>query len=335
MAQPTIKDVAKLAGVSISTVSRVMNKSKPVSPEAERKVLDAINKLGFKPNELARSLVMKKSNSIGILVKDIGINYMAAMIRGAEEIGRMYNYDILLSSTYGESELEKKAIDFLYRKQVEGMILITEGIDPESIVKVKEYHLPYVLLDRSYQTTDVSTVTIHYREAMKSIATYLLNQGERKIVYLRSNSGYELSKEKAAGYDEAVRGEHLLPMRMETDGNSSDAGYRIMEELELLYQRDPFDAILCENDDLALGVLTYCYDHQIVIPDRFRVAGFGGSPFTQIVRPRITTVEEPYYDIGAVAMRSLTKALKEEAPLKQTLFLPTQIIEGESTKKSS
>ena len=94
MAQPTIKDVAKLAGVSISTVSRVMNRSKPVSPEAERRVLDAINKLGFKPNELARSLVMKKSNSIGILVKDIGIEYMAQIIRGAEEVGRMYNYDI-------------------------------------------------------------------------------------------------------------------------------------------------------------------------------------------------------------------------------------------------
>ena len=94
MGQPTIKDVAKLAGVSISTVSRVMNNSKPVSPEARRKVLDAINKLDFKPNELARSLVMRKSNLVGVIVKDIGIEYMAQLIRGIEEIGRVYKYDL-------------------------------------------------------------------------------------------------------------------------------------------------------------------------------------------------------------------------------------------------
>ena len=151
MSQPTIKDVAKLAGVSISTVSRVMNESKPVSPEAKRKVLDAINKLGFKPNELARSLVMKKSNSIGILVKDIGIEYMAQIVRGIEEVGKMYNYDILLSSTYGELENEKKSVDFLCRKQVEGIILLSENIDPEIIVKIKEYGMPFILLDRYYK----------------------------------------------------------------------------------------------------------------------------------------------------------------------------------------
>lgn len=116
MSSPTIKDVAKLAGVSISTVSRVMNESKPVSPEARRKVLDAINKLDFKPNELARSLVMKKSNIIGVVVKDIGIHYMAQIIRGLEEIGRMYKFDILLTSTYGNQESEKKAVDFLVTK---------------------------------------------------------------------------------------------------------------------------------------------------------------------------------------------------------------------------
>ena len=110
MSAPTIKDVAKLAGVSISTVSRVMNESKPVSPESRRKVLDAIKKLDFKPNELARSLVMRKSNMIGVIVKDIGISYMAQIIRGIEEIGRMYNYDILLSSTYGDIEVEHKII---------------------------------------------------------------------------------------------------------------------------------------------------------------------------------------------------------------------------------
>ncbi|WP_282919270.1 LacI family DNA-binding transcriptional regulator [Levyella massiliensis] len=333
MAQPTIKDVAKLAGVSISTVSRVMNKSKPVSPEAQRKVLDAINKLGFKPNELARSLVMKKSNSIGILVKDIGIHYMAEMIRGAEEIGRMYHYDILLSSTYGEHELEQRAIDFLYRKQVEGVIIISESIEPETIVKIKEYHLPFVLLDRFYKSADLHTVTIRHREAMKEMTDYVLSLGNRSVRYLRSSLSYDFSKERSLGYDEAMRAHDLTPVKWEADGDDAEAGYKAAEAFTKHLDKEPFDAVICENDDLAVGVMTYCYDHGIVIPKAFQVAGFGGSPYIQIFRPRLTSMEVPYYDIGAVVMRALTKTLQGKNTLDETLYLPTQILVGESTEE--
>lgn len=333
MAQPTIKDVAKLAGVSISTVSRVMNKSKPVSPEAQRKVIDAINKLGFKPNELARSLVMKKSNSIGILVKDIGIHYMAEMIRGAEEIGRMYNYDILLSITYGERELEQRAIDFLYRKQVEGIIILSESIEPETMVKIKEYRLPYVLLDRFYKSADLHTVTIHQREAMKELTNYVLSLGNRSVRYLRSSLNFDFSKERCGGYDDAMREKGLTPVKIDADGDNIEAGYHAAEELLQGSEKDSFDALICENDELAIGVMTYCYDHGIIIPDAFQIAGFGGSPDVQIFRPRLTTMEEPYYDIGAVAMRALTKTLQGKTTLDETLYLPTQILIGESTEQ--
>lgn len=310
-----------------------MNKSKPVSPEAERKVLDAINKLGFKPNELARSLVMKKSNSIGILVKDIGIHYMAEMIRGAEEIGRMYHYDILLSSTYGEDELERKSIDFLYRKQVEGVIIISENIEPETIVRIKEYHLPYVLLDRFYKSSDLHTVTIRYRDAMEELTNYLLDLGNRKIVYLRSNLGFEMALEKAAGYDAGMKARGLTPVRVDAPGMGIDAGYQAGEEIEALFRKEAFDCLQCENDELAAGILNYCYDHKITVPQTFQVAGFGGMSFKQITRPRLTTVEEPYYDIGAVAMRALTKVLQNDMPLNESLYLPTQILVGDSTEK--
>src|SRR5690554_969599 len=120
----TTKDVAKLAEVSISTVSRVINESKPVSPEARRKVLHAIETLGYEPNEVARSLVTKKSNLIGVIVDDIGNHYVSQIVRGIEEIGRMYNYDIIVSSSYGNAETELKFLQLLKTKQVEGIILV-------------------------------------------------------------------------------------------------------------------------------------------------------------------------------------------------------------------
>lgn len=185
MSSPTIKDVAKLAGVSISTVSRVMNDSKPVSPEARRKVLDAIEKLDFKPNELARSLVMKRSNLIGVVVKDIGIPYMAQIVRGAEEIGRMYKYDILLSSTYGDLEQEKKIIDFMFTKQVEGIILISEDIEPEVIFKLKDQTVPYIQLDKFWNIKDVHTVQIDYKEAMINMINHIYDLGHKKILFVK------------------------------------------------------------------------------------------------------------------------------------------------------
>lgn len=331
MSQPTIKDVAKLAGVSISTVSRVMNKSKPVSPEAERKVIDAINKLGFKPNELARSLVMKKSNSIGILVNDIGIEYMAQMIRGAEEIGRMYNYDILLSSTYGELEQEKKAVDFLYRKQVEGVIIISEDIEAEIIVKIREYRLPYILLDRFYKSNDYHTVSINYREAMAELTKKILDLGNESVMYLKTNKNYDISQYKLLGYEDSMHEVDKETIVHSVSGATAKDGYEAAEAYDKKYGLSKLSAVITENDDLAIGLINYCYDHDIDVPGDLQVAGFGGTKLGAIFRPRLTTVIEPYYDIGAIAMRKLTKILQDDEKMDETIFLPTQIVEREST----
>ena len=140
----TIKDVAKMADVSISTVSRVINDSKPVSPEARRRVLHAIDVLDYKPNEVARSLVTKKSNLIGVIVEDIGSNFISQILRGVEEVGRMYKYDILLSSSYGDQESEMKFANLLAQKQVEGIIVISNLHNPKLEYKLEESKIPYV-----------------------------------------------------------------------------------------------------------------------------------------------------------------------------------------------
>lgn len=332
MRQPTIKDVASLAGVSISTVSRVMNKSKPVSPEAEKKVIDAINKLGFKPNELARSLVMKKSNSIGVLVKDIGIDYMAQMIRGVEEIGKMYHYDILLSSTYGELESEKRTVDFLYRKQVEGIIVISEDIEAEIIVKIRGYNLPYILLDRYYKSNDFHTVTVDYQNAMRMAAEHLISKGHKNILYMKVSSVYEVSAQKRAGYESAMRAHGLKSHYVETQGGGAKYAGDVLEPLLSELREGQYTAILTESDALALGSIGYLYDHGIAVPEDVSIVGFGNSPLSELFRPTLTTISEPYYDIGAVGMRMLTKTLKNEEKMTESIYLPTTLMERGSVK---
>lgn len=333
MSSPTIKDVAKLAGVSISTVSRVMNDSKPVSPEARKKVLDAIKKLDFKPNEVARSLVMRRSNLIGVVVEDIGISYMAQIVRGIEEIGRMYKYDILLSSTYGDVETEKKVIDFMFTKQVEGIILITERAKPEIVYKLKEQSSPFILLDKFYSSGDIHTVSVDYSLATENMLKHLKDEGHENIIFVSSDDNTNVTKDKLKGVKKTKKELGLKVTVVDAEGEKVKPGYEAGEEIMEEVKENNATAVFLASDDLAVGFMNYCYENNIRIPDDISVAGFGDLPTSKIFKPTLTTVQEPLYDIGAVSMRKLVKELKEKTKITQTNILPTQIMKRESVKK--
>lgn len=163
----TIKDVAKMAGVSISTVSRVINDSKPVSPEARRKVVKAIEVLGYEPNEIARSLVTRKSNLIGVIVDDIGSFYVSEIVRGIEEIGWMYGYDIIIGSSYGKVENEMKFLQLFKTKQVEGIVIVSEIMSDSIIEYINKLKIEVVYLNRYYNVPDLPTVYLDNQLAVK------------------------------------------------------------------------------------------------------------------------------------------------------------------------
>lgn len=334
MAQPTIKDVAKLAGVSISTVSRVMNDSKPVSPEARKKVLDAINKLDFKPNELARSLVMRKSNLIGVIVEDIGIEYMAQLIRGVEEIGHLYKYDIILSSTYGDDNALENAIDFLSTKQVEGIVVISEDISAEILVKLRDNKIPFLLLDKLHDFKKINTVKIDYEKEEYELTKYLYEQGNKNIAYVTLKDHNYLTDIKIAGYEKFINENNLKSIIIEADGKNSDDGYNIGEEVISKAKSKNVSAISFYNDQTAVGFISYCLDNNIKIPDDYSVVGFGNFEISRVYRPKLTTVSIPNYDIGAIGIRALIKRIRgEEDILENDWVLDAQLIERDSTKK--
>lgn len=331
MGQPTIKDVAKLAGVSISTVSRVMNNSKPVSPEARRKVVDAINKLDFKPNELARSLVMRKSNLVGVIVKDIGIEYMAQLIRGIEEIGRVYKYDILLTSSYGEDKQVENSIDFLATKQVEGLVIITEDISTEILVKLRETRIPFVILDKYHNYKNIKTVKVDYETEEYKLISSLTKAGHKTILLLAGKDQNVINESMINGYEKAVGKDNSYILRI--DGMSSDDGYSNAGEAVKIIKEKNISAVACVNDEMAIGFMNYCVDHGINVPDDLSVVGFGDNKVASIYRPKLTTVSIPYYDIGAISIRALIKRIKKESDiLEDDWIIDAQINKRESTK---
>lgn len=332
----TIKDVAQLAEVSISTVSRVINNSKPVSSEVRRRVLDAIDELGYKPNEVARSLVTKKSNLIGLIVTDIGNSYIAQMVRGIEEIGRMYNYDIILSSSYGNLITEKKFAQLLRSKQVEGIILISETINSEVIEQIKDFGIPFIYLNKYYSNEDLPSVSIDNYEASYKMTDYLIELGHKNILYITSNEDKESSLEeyKIKGYKKAIEnlkeGKEFI---YSSNGFKEEDGYEMGEIIAKRIKDDNITAVFCCQDELAIGLINYCYDNNIKVPEDISICGYGDTKIASIYRPKLTTVKEPYYDIGAVAIRRIIKQINEEEIEDSNIYLPIQIIKRESCRK--
>lgn len=330
----TIKDVAKMADVSISTVSRVINDSKPVSPEARRRVLHAISVLDYKPNEVARSLVTKKSNIIGVIVSDIGNQYVSQVLRGVEEIGRMYNYDILLSSSYDDPEVEIKFANLFSQKQVEGIIIISEILNQKLLYKLDEFKIPCVVINRFYNVDEAPTVTINNKAASYNMTDYLINMGHKSIGYVAMRKDMDRTNEKykIRGYRDAMRATGLKPSTLYCEGLTEADALELFEEHEDDFRKGKYSVLFCSQDLMAVHLMNVMRDHGMKVPEDMSFAGFGGSTLSDIYRPKLTTVKEPYYDIGAVAIRKLFKMLdkKNTDKSEEMILLPVEIIKRQS-----
>ena len=328
----TIKDVAKQAGVSISTVSRVVNDSKPVSPELKIKVMEVIEELGYRPNEVARSLVTKKSYLIGVIVPDIGQSDVANILRGIEEVGKMYNYDILLCSSYGDQNAELNYLQLLNRKQVEGLIIMSAKLEKDVEAYINAFNIPFVFLSTNDYREEYRSVDIDNEIAVYEMVTYLQQLNHQEIAYIGTKPSTKTKAQvKRNAFVKAMKDNGLASeLVVETESLSKDAGY--MAAKQLMNSKGDPTAVFCASDDLAIGVMNYCHDEGIRVPEDLSVTGMGDIEMASYIRPRLTTISIPYYDIGAVSIRQIVKVLREEEQTEVEIKLPFQIHKRESCK---
>lgn len=329
----TIKDVAKMADVSISTVSRVINDSKPVSPEARRRVLKAIEVLDYKPNEVARSLVTKKSNLIGVIVNDIGSTYVSSILRGVEEIGRMYKYDILLCSSYGDSEVEVKFAKLLLQKQVEGIIVISDTLNTKLLYRLEESKIPYINVNRFYNVDEHYTVGVNHKDGTYQMTNYLVENGHKNIglLYVRKDFDRTEEKIKEDGYLEALEEHGLEKNTIGIEGIREKDVAGIMDKVEEKI-KSGVTAFVTTQDEVGIHLQNALLDRGYKIPEDVSVTGYGATEMTELTRPKLTSVKVPYYDIGAVAIRKILKEIKKEES-EDKVYLPARIVERDSVKK--
>ncbi|MGL4797153.1 MAG: LacI family DNA-binding transcriptional regulator [Paraclostridium sp.] len=327
----TIKDVAKKAGVSISTVSRVINDSKPVTDEVKQKVLDVIKETGYVPNPLARSLVTKKSQLIGVIVPEVSDSFVSELLNGIEEVAKMYDYDILLANTYSDKEQELKSINLLRAKQVEGIVMMSWKVDEEHLEYIQNCGIPAVYVSKTARDYDVYSVSISNADATYDMTKYLIDKGHKKIAFMMtSEDDTVLEAERYVGFEKAMDDHNLEVDKslVKNAGTTYKYGYKKMKEL--LDEGNIPDAVFVTGDEAAIGALNAICDAGYRVPEDISVAGFNDAKIAAMYRPKLTTVHQPLYDMGAVAIRMVIKMIDKEVLENKKVELPYKIVERES-----
>lgn len=325
-----IKDVAKRAGVSISTVSRVINNSKAVRPKTKTRVLEAIDELGYKPNAIARSLKVKNTMTIGIMVPDISNQFYPEVVRGIEDVASMYEYNIFLCNTDLDEEKEIQYFGVLEEKQVDGIVFMGGVISDELGKRFKDSGIPIVLIATDYM--DYPSVTIDNMQAGKDVVKYLMNKNHKDIAMI-TGKAYDpiTSGARKKGYMDALT-EGGLKYREDL---IVEGGYRFKSGYEgakkLLKLKNPPTAIFVSGDEMAIGAMRAALENNIAIPEELAIVGFDNIDMAGKVFPSLSTVGQPMYEMGAIGMRVLTKILHKEILENKKIILNYSFIERESS----
>lgn len=325
-----IKDVARKAGVSISTVSRVINESKIVKPETHEKVMQAIEELGYKPNAIARSLKIKNTKTIGILIPDISNQFYPEVVRGIEDIANMYEYNIFLCNTDLDKEKEIQYFDVMAEKQVDGVVYIGHDVSDELYKKFKTYGIPIILIGTDYE--GIPSVTIDNIRASKAIVRYLIKKEHVRIGMITGKHYDPITYgARLEGYKKALD-EAGIPFQEEL---VIEGGYRFKSGYEgarkLMDMENPPTAIFVANDEMAIGAMRAALERGVMIPDELAIVGFDNIDMAGKVYPALTTVAQPMYEMGAIGMRVLTKILNEEILETNKIVLDYSLLERESS----
>ena len=327
-----IKDVAKLANVSISTVSRVINNAPNLQPETKDKVLEAIKKLNFKPNRIAQSLGGGAFHSIGIVsARSSNQAFVPNILQSIAEVADEKDYEIILNNSINESKEIEKCLSMIDSKVVQGLILLSSRINDTLIEKLHELNFPFVVLGKvlnEYLADKVYSVDTDNLTDCKEAIHYLINLGHRRIGCIHAPINYVVSKERLDAHIEAHK-EAGIPVDYSLTENG---GYTINQAyeaaLKLLKCKNPPTAIFATDDIKAIGAYKAILELGLKIPDDISIIGHNNYDMSEITTPPLTTIDVPIPQLGKVATEKLFDLIEGKTPPVRTILETKFIVRG-------
>ncbi len=323
----TIADVAERAGVSIATVSRVMNKTGPVAEATAARVQSAILELNFTPHAAARGLASRKTNTIGLILRDISGEFFQPMLRGIEAGTRAYGFDLLIHCTHRSADQDAAPHYPLSEHNSDGLLVFTASLDEAEIIRLHGAQFPLVLLHRSPPTgLNIPCVTVENKSGARKLVDYLIERrGYRRIAFLTGPESQEDSYWREMGYREslAAHGIPYDPDLMAVGGFDEQGGKNGAKTL--LERGKKIDAIFAGDDDTSIGVLAYLKETGVRVPEDIAVVGFDDIPLARHLTPPLTTVRAPIEVAAREAVNQLVRLIRT-GETEQLVLLPTELV---------
>jgi LacI family transcriptional regulator len=326
----TIKDVASHASVSVATVSAVMNKNKYVSPELAQRVRESITALGYQRNSFARGLKTRVSYSIGLIVPDITNPFFTNIARGVEDVASAHNYSLILGNTDEDPEKEKKYLQLLESKQADGLIIAVTARSHEYLQSLPIQHLALVSIDRSLFDLGIDTVMVDNRAGARTAIEHLIALGHRRIGLVTGIRGIAPTEERISGYTEALEkhGITVDPALIAVSYARVDGGER--GAMQLLSLEDRPTALFMMDGTMAIGALQTIAKLGLRCPEDIALACFDDFTWAAVMRPHLTVIDQPTYEIGQQSAHLLFERLQNQKKAPRQLRLQTQLIVRES-----
>lgn len=321
----TIKDIARVAGVSHTTVSRALNGSPLIKKETRELIEKIAAELNYVPNYSAKSLVMNKSYTIGLFFSSIeqgtSASFLVDAIKGIKQV-LDENYMLTVNGIDGIRNL-----DNVQPRRYDGILIMSQSDEDNAFVyHVRSKGIPFVLLNRQMDDPTIMNVVARDRDGVREAVDYAYAQGHRKLAIIEGKAGFKSTAERRQGYLDSLIA-HQLPINPQyfTPGDYSiESGYAAMSAL--LQLPDPPTVVFCSNDDMAIGAMNACYARGIGVPDGMSVIGFDDIMFARYTNPALTTVRRPVSEIGRLGTSMLIELMTGAPVASQQLFVPTELI---------
>ncbi|MFM2578595.1 substrate-binding domain-containing protein [Vibrio fortis] len=331
----TIKDVAKEAGVSVATVSRVINKSPKASASSIESVTQAMKKLGYRPNANARALVSQSTNTVGVLVGDISDPFFGTLVKSVDNVARENGKHILVGNGSHDREEEKQAIELLINNRCESLVIHSKGLTDEELIAYAKEVKGLVVINRYIEEIGERCIFLDNQKGAYLATEYLIRHGHRNIACIASSINIEDADERVQGYRAALSDYNIeLPESyIESSQPSSEGGEYAMTNL--LTKSLPITGIVAYNDYMAAGALSVLDENGIQAPDQMSIVGFDDGLIARYVSPKLTTIRYPIQIMAEKATRLALQLAKQELTSSETMRFSPTLVRRNSVSKVS
>lgn len=326
----TIREVAKEAGVSVATVSRYLNKNGYVSDVSKGKIKAVMKRLDYKPNEIARGLARKKTNTIALIIPDIKNPFFPELVVAIDEVARSKGYSIILINTVEDELQDNNFWKSLQSRYVDGFIIAAFRFNKNVLKSIHDLQIPYVRVDRAASNETPHSIGLDNYKGAKLATEHLLEIGCKKIAHISGPKSYPPSIDRICGFADTVMKWFPDEEPIVYEGNFTLSSGKKMTK-QLLNDDASVDGIFLANDLMAIGSLKALKSMAINVPKDVALVGFDGIELTEMVEPEITTVEQPIYEIGVVATNKLIHLIEKTADDTLDLELDVRLVKREST----